>query len=72
MPDSLSSSLAPSLGSLSGSLRPARADDYTEPLAGMIRRGEIEPPDELVIEDRTAPSLGSLTPKASPNPRATT
>lgn len=35
--------------------RPATADDYAEPLAGMIRRGEIDPPDELVIDDRAAP-----------------
>lgn len=32
-------------------MRPARADDYAEPLRGMIERGEIEPPDESVIED---------------------
>lgn len=32
-------------------LRPVRADDYAEPLRGMIERGEIEPPDEIVIDD---------------------
>jgi hypothetical protein len=32
-------------------IRPVRADDYAEPLAGMIRRGEIEPPDVEVIDD---------------------
>lgn len=31
--------------------RPIRADDYAEPLRGMIERGEIEPPDEMVIDD---------------------
>lgn len=35
----------------SHSWRQVSADDYAEPLAGMIRRGEIEPPDELVIDD---------------------
>lgn len=32
--------------------RRARADDYTDPLRGMIERGEIEPPDAFVREDR--------------------
>lgn len=32
-------------------MRPVRADDYSEPLRGKIERGEIEPPDEFVIED---------------------
>lgn len=35
--------------------REVRADDYEEPLAGMIRRGEVEPPDEFVMEDRPYP-----------------
>lgn len=39
---------------ISKRLRPARADDYAEPLRGMIERGECEPPDEFVIEDRDA------------------
>jgi hypothetical protein len=37
-------------------MRPVSADDYAEPLAGMIRRGEIEPPDECVMDD--APAMG--------------
>lgn len=36
-------------------LRPVRPDDYAEPLASMIASGQIEPPDELVIEDRPTP-----------------
>jgi hypothetical protein len=32
-------------------LRSAGADDYDEPLRGMIERGECEPPDEFVIVD---------------------
>jgi hypothetical protein len=32
-------------------MRPVRPDDYEPWLADMIRRGEIEPPDEYVIED---------------------
>lgn len=36
-------------------MRPATADDYDEPLASMIRRGECEPPDEMVIGDALGP-----------------
>jgi hypothetical protein len=38
--------------SLSWRWRRATADDYAEPVRGMILRGEIEPPDEFVIPDR--------------------
>lgn len=38
--------------------RAAKADDYAEPLRGMILRGEIDPPDEAVMEDRPLPPRG--------------
>lgn len=38
--------------------RLVRASDYDEPLRSMIERREIQPPDELVIEDD--PRYGAL------------
>lgn len=37
-------------------MRRVRPDDYEPWLAEKIERGEVEPPDEFVIEDKSAPS----------------